>query len=303
MNTMVNINMNLCRYLYSGVIAILFLGLLSCSDKDDNPTLPAVEEPHDVVLPEDIKVISFNILEGMKTDRPNNYDNFVAWVNEHEPDILALQEVNGFRQKDLEQLAARWGHKYVITNVKATDNYPVALTSKYPIESRRRITMHVSHGAIFARLLGTDLNIVVTHYWPQGYWHQQGDGLGNEYRLHETNVIMDSTIRKFPDEMDWLLLGDFNSRSRLDYLPHNATHNYDVTDLIAAEGFGDAIHHLHGTISEGITYDFRYPGSRIDFIFATQPILQRLKKAYPMYDEFVEKNSDHPAMYMEFSLK
>lgn len=300
---MANINIMLHKYIRTCILAVLFVGLASCDDKDENPTLPDVDQPEEVVLPEDIKVISFNILEGMKTDRPNDYDNFVAWVQEHDPDILALQEVNGFRQKDLEELAARWGHKYVITNLKATDNYPVAITSKYPIESRRRLTMHMSHGAIFARLLGTDLNIVVTHYWPQSYWHQQGDGLGNDYRLQETNVLMDSTIRKFPNEPDWILLGDFNSRSRLDYLPVNATHNYAVTDQIAADGYRDAIHFMHGTIADGVTYDFRYPGARIDFIFATQPVLQRMKKAYPLYGEFVEKYSDHPAMYMEFSLK
>lgn len=303
MNTMANINRTLHTYIRTGLIGILLLGLVGCADNNEISTPPIDEDTDEVALPDDIKVISFNILEGMKTDRPNDYDNFVAWVQEHDPDVLALQEVNGFRQKDLEKLAARWGHPYVITNLKATDNYPVALTSKYPIESRRRITMHMSHGAIFARLAGTDLNIVVTHFWPQSYWHQPGDGLGNDYRLQETNIMMDSTIRKFPAETDWILVGDFNSRSRLDYLPANATHNYAVTDLITTEGFQDAVHYMHGTISDGVTYDFRYPGARIDFIFATPSILQRMKKAYPLYDEFVDKYSDHPAMYMEFSLK
>ncbi|MBD1423284.1 endonuclease/exonuclease/phosphatase family protein [Sphingobacterium chuzhouense] len=288
-------------YLYVLLCIVLF-GIWGCSDRESISPEPN-EEPEPIVLPDKLKILSYNILEGMKTDRPNNYDNFVAWMKELDPDIVALQEVNGFRQAALEKLAARWGHPYVITNLKATDNYPVALTSKYPLESRRRVTMHVSHGAIFARLKDTDFNIVNTHFWPQGYWHHVGDGLGNAYRLHEMNLTLDSTFRKFPDEPDWIFVGDLNSRSRHDFLPGETTYDYGVTDQIEEDGFEDAIHYLHGKRSEGVTYDFQYPGSRIDFLFATPGVLQKTIKAHPIYDEFTDKYSDHPPMYMEVSLK
>lgn len=285
------------------VLYLSVLGLNGCSDKETVQPEPEEEVPEVIVVPDQLKIISYNILEGMKTDRPNDYDNFVEWIESFDPDIVAFQEANGFKQKDLEKLAARWGHSYVITNLKATDNYPVALTSKYPLESRRRVTMDVSHGAIFAQLKDTDINLVVTHLWPQGYWHEMGDNLGNDYRLHEINLVLDSTIRKFPDEPSWILVGDFNARSRHDFLPSEATHNYWVTDKIEEEGFQDAIHFMHGTRAGGATYDFQYPGSRIDFLFATEPVLQKLIKAYPIYDEFTEKYSDHYPMYMEISLK
>lgn len=284
------------------LLCVVLFALGGCSDSESISPEPE-DEPEVVVIPDQLKIISYNILEGMKTDRPNNYNNFVEWIESFDPDIVALQEVNGFRQAALEELAARWGHPYVITNLKATDNYPVALTSKYPLESRRRVTMHVSHGAIFAQLKETDFNIVVTHLWPQSYWHNVGDGLGNDYRLHETNVILDSTVRKFPDEANWIFVGDFNSRSRHDYLPEAATHHYGVTDQIEEDGFEDAIHFMHGKRSEGVTYDFSYPGSRIDFLFATPSVLQKLIKAHPIYDDFTEVYSDHRPMYMEVSLK
>ncbi|NGM60297.1 endonuclease/exonuclease/phosphatase family protein [Sphingobacterium sp. SGG-5] len=288
--------------IYIWALFSLITGFVGCTEKDPPPLKE--EKPEEIVLPDYLKIVSFNILEGMKTDRPNDYDNFVEWVKSYDPDIFAIQEANGFRQRDLEKLAARWGHPYVITNVKATDNYPVALTSKYPLESRRKVTLYTSHGAIFARLKDTNFNIVVTHLWPQSYWHEKGDGLGNDYRLHEINIVLDSTIRKFPQESDWILVGDFNSRSRKDYMPDQATHNYWVTDQIDEDGFTDAIHYLHGIRADGSAdYDFTYPGSRIDFIFTTDPVLQKLRKAYPIYDDFTSKYSDHPAMYMEVSLK
>jgi len=300
-------DMKFTKTIYSGAYTLVILGLVllvlvGCA-KSEAPRIEDEDIPKPIVLPDQLKILSYNILEGMKTDKPNNYDNFVQWIQNLNPDIIALQEANGFRQKDLEKLAARWGHPYVITNLKSTDNYPVALTSKYPLESRRKVTLHTSHGAIFARLKDTDFNIVTTHLWPQAYWHQTGDGLGNDYRLQEINIVLDSTIRKFPEEPNWILVGDFNSRSRKDYAPGQATHNYWVTDQIEEDGFRDAIHYLHGTRADGVTYDFSYPGARIDFLFATQPVLQKLIKAYPIYDEFTAKYSDHPPMYMEVSLK
>src|SRR5690606_3689655 len=99
MNTMANINRTLHTYIRTGLIGILLLGLVGCADNNEISTPPIDEDTDEVALPDDIKVISFNILEGMKTDRPNDYDNFVAWVQDHDPDVLALREVNGFRQK------------------------------------------------------------------------------------------------------------------------------------------------------------------------------------------------------------
>lgn len=280
--------------------AIVLTGAMtSCSKKDSTPTVidPGGNGPakDSLILPDTLKVLSFNIENGMSLDKGNNYDHFVAWVDSVAPDVFAIEEANGFRQRSLEKLAARWGHPYVLTNVKATDNYPVALTSKYPLVSRRKITMNVSHGAIFAKLRDADFNIVVTHLWPQAYWHEKGDDLGNAYRLQEINIILDSTIRKFPDEPNWALMGDFNSVSSKDYFPPNTSNNYEVTDAINAAGYEDVIHAKYGYKSNQ-TEDYNwgyYPGRRIDFLFATQAPLQNLIKAYPVHDAFTTKYSDH----------
>ncbi|MBL1411029.1 endonuclease/exonuclease/phosphatase family protein [Sphingobacterium faecale] len=285
------------------VVAIAMLSIVSCKEKEVSEPIIEVPEPTEPVLPDTLKIISYNILEGMKNDKANNYNKFVEWIKLQAPDVLALQEVNGFNQRELEKLAKRYGHNYVITNLKSTDNYPVALTSKYPIESRRRITLHVSHGAIFARLKNTDLNIVVTHFWPQAYWKTVGDNLGNDYRLQEANVVLDSTIRKFTQEKDWVFMGDFNSVSRRDYDPAVTTNNYWAIDEIMGAGYVDAIHYLHGNKEDGSAkYDFQYPGRRIDFIFGTESVLKRGTKAMPIYDEFTKVYSDHPPMMFHLLL-
>jgi exodeoxyribonuclease-3 len=280
------------------VAGTLLFSITGCGKKEVTKPSTGDEDTtakDSLVLPDTLKIVSFNIENGMSLDKGSNYDHFVAWVDSVSPDVFAIEEANGFRQESLEKLAARWGHPYVLTNVKASDNYPVALTSKYPILSRRRITMYVSHGAIFAKLRDADLNIVVTHLWPQSYWHEKGDGLGNAYRLQEINIVLDSTIRKYPSETNWTFMGDFNSVSRKDYYPPDNTQNYDVTDEIEKAGYEDVIHYLHGYKSNQTAeypWDY-YPGHRIDFLFATPSVLSRVVKSYPIHDAFTSKYSDH----------
>lgn len=237
-----------------------------------------------------MRLISYNILEGMKNDRANNYDNFVAWVLEYNPDVLALQEANGFTQESLEELAERYGHNYVVTNRKIGDNYPVAITSKYPIESRRRLTKHVSHGAIFATIEG--INFVNLHLWPQNYWHEQNDNRGTEYRQQEMKIFLDSTFYKYPNEDKWLLLGDFNARARIDSTAHAPNTDYSVHDMVADAGFYDTVRHLLDPNA--------YVGSRIDYVYATPSILIDVVRAEFIRDDFTAVYSDHPPMLVDF---
>ncbi|NDV78733.1 endonuclease/exonuclease/phosphatase family protein [Dysgonomonas sp. 511] len=284
------------------ILGLLVFNLSGCSDDD---ILLSVSPGEDTSNGESLRLISYNILEGMKLDKTNNYDNFVEWLKSYDPDIVALQEANGFTQESLEKLAARYNHPYVITNVKVGDNYPVALTSKYPLEKRRRVTKHVSHGCIFASIKG--VNLVVTHLWPQGYWHQDGDGLGTEYRLHEMGIFLDSTINKFPMEPKWLLMGDFNAMSRIDMdgMDNPQGRDYRVHDMIMDAGFSDAVRHLHNyfhrttpTVYGGWTAGRK--GTRIDFIYGTDAMLRDVTKAGVIYDDFTDNFSDHYPVMVEF---
>ena len=95
-----------------------------------------------------IKLIDYNIADGMWYDQFNHYDRFVSWVKGQDPDILAICEGATHWDKDRDEtpktcprylpdslsvLAARWGHPYVGIG-PYQDNYPVAFTSKFPIE-------------------------------------------------------------------------------------------------------------------------------------------------------------------------
>ncbi|MCS3333575.1 hypothetical protein NXU97_07240 [Bacteroides xylanisolvens] len=78
-----------------------------------------------------------------------------------------------------------------------------------------RILDGVWHGGIHVKIKG--INILVLHLYPFSYTPSGSNAAnGDAYRLEEIQTYLDNTIRKYPDEKYWLMMGDFNSFSPLD---------------------------------------------------------------------------------------
>ena len=116
---------------------------------------------------DNLRVLYWNIQNGMWSDQANNYNNFVAWVKKYDPDICVWCESATIYKDNTNSaqassarflpdgwaaLAARYGHAYTAVG-GWRDNYPQTITSKYPIETLLKITdsdqagKPVSHGA------------------------------------------------------------------------------------------------------------------------------------------------------------
>ena len=137
-----------------------------------------------------LRLLYWNIQNGMWSDQPNNYDNFVEWVKKYDPDVCVWCEAqtiyedgtskarkadDRYLTENWGELAARYGHKYW-TKSGHRDNYPQVITSKYPIEKILDIVGEepdsvVTHGACRAAIKvgGKRVNIVTLHTWPQAY--------------------------------------------------------------------------------------------------------------------------------------
>jgi hypothetical protein len=59
------------------------------------------------------------------------------WIADQKPDIVALQELNGFKQGTLEKIARKWNHDHAI--ILKEKDFPVGLTanSKMTIIEKR----------------------------------------------------------------------------------------------------------------------------------------------------------------------
>ena len=296
-----------------------------------------------------LRVLYWNIQNGMWADQANNYDNFVKWVKSYDPDVCVWCEsatiykdnTNTSQTASLRflpdgwsSLAARYGHAYAAVGGKR-DNYPQTVTSKYPIETLLKITdsdvagKPVSHGAGIQQVNvdGKLINIVTLHMWPQAYAFGVSGSAnqaasaekkeGDYYREFEMKYILRETINnsKYAAQQDWLMMGDFNSRSRLDewyynygntndtrYLVHNhILDNCDMVDIIANRYPGSFITSTYGS-------------SRIDFMYASPSMYAKIANAMVVMDKWTTAKqstyvpsfydpSDHRPILTDFNLK
>ena len=147
-----------------------------------------------------LKVLYWNIQNGMWCGQYDNYDSFVGWVSAQEPDICiwcegqtiyytgtydAMKKDERYLVGNWDELASRYGHKYIYVGGHR-DNYPQVITSRYPITNVERITgdesQTVSHGAGWATIEvdGNVINIVTVHTWPQKYSFTAASGSKEE---------------------------------------------------------------------------------------------------------------------------
>ena len=297
---------------------------------------------------DNLRVLYWNIQNGMWSDQGNNYSNFVAWVKKYDPDVCiwcesasiyknntnsGAPESERFLPAGWPALAARYGHSYTAVGGHR-DNYPQTVTSKYPIETLLKITdsdqagKPISHGAGIQQITvkGRKINLVTLHTWPQAYAYgvtgtadreaSAARKEGDKYREFEIEYICAKTVNDpaYAAQQDWLMMGDFNSRSRLDnwyygypaddtrLLVHN--HILDHTDLV------DII----AERNPGCFVSSTYGNARIDYIYASPSMYARIVNALIVVDKWTSATkspyvsnfydpSDHRPILVDFELK
>lgn len=293
-----------------------------------------------------LRVLYWNIQNGMWDGQTDNYSRFTDWVAAQNPDICVWCESVSLYYSNTDtsfppeerylpdgwsELAARYGHSYVYMGGHR-DDYPQVITSKFPVENVKRIVGNgqdsvVTHGAGWAKVNfnGKELNIVTLHTWPQKYAFgiskEQRDSSkavkgGDKYRRMEMEYICRETILQGgnPSDEYWMMMGDFNARSRADNWFYN--YSQDTSAFM-----------VHDYICSNTPYidviKEKYPNefftttggkSRIDFFYCTEPLYRQITSAAVISDDYTlpVRNpqkisnfwhpSDHRPILVEFKL-
>ena len=245
------------------------------------------------------RFIDYNVLQGMKNDYADNMDNFVAWVRSQGPDILVLCEAKTFdaaypditnenrpMPENIATLAARWGHSHTAVGAYQ-DNFPVLITSRYPIELIQTLSGKTySHGGFHARVEG--VNIVALHTKPA---HNTVDD--EIFRLNELKAATECSLLNpaYAGETKWILTGDLNSYWRGDYEHYTSSYKNKAWDDWQAQEY------LHSVWDHDVLYDFHqgawqptmYHGNaRIDYIMCNENVYQCVKSAKVLHDSFTD---------------
>lgn len=304
----------------------------------------AFESPCNARSKENLRLLYWNIQNGMWADQSRSYDNFAAWVDSVSSDICVWCEAqsiykNGSAERlapeeryltdGWPELAARYGHKYWYKGGHR-DNYPQVITSRYPIDGVQQIVGSkpdsiVTHGAGWAcvEVAGNRINIVTLHTWPQAWAYNAQDRDrsraehgGDAYRRMEIEYICTHTIGTRPNAAEelWMMMGDFNSRSRKD----NFVYGYPDDDsrlwvhdyVLRNTPYKDAVAEKH----PGSFRTSTGGKARIDFVYCTPALYECVKSADVVYDRYTEPvcdslglsnfyyPSDHRPIVVDFEL-
>lgn len=254
-----------------------------------------------------LRVLSYNILEGMKLDSTKGKQQFVKWVKDQDPDIFAIQEANKFTAESLAELAKSYGHNYSV--LVKEKGYPTALTSRFPIIDAEKINENITHGYITAKVNG--YHIVVLHLNPHHY----------DIRRKEMAAIL-AKIKENKATKKLIVMGDFNSNSPLDkanyadgalvkrlkeaklkYAFHNNLVNgeeidFEVQGSILDFGLVDIIKHLADT-DPANAKEINPAKHRIDYIYVSKDLKSKVIRGKFIRDDFTKKFSDHLPIIIE----
>ena len=220
-----------------------------------------------------------------------------AWLATQDPDVVALQELNGYDAVRLEREASGLGHRHVA--LLKEDGYPVGLTSRRPIEVVERRTEGLHHGYLHARSAGIDF--VVVHLVPYPGVAAKREELAPVLAIYQAAVAAGRPC---------VLLGDFNAVSPddLDHYDEAALERYRrwryplvdgrpaeiAVDVVIDAGAVDLLlpHEASGRF---------LPLPRIDFVFASPDLAQRRLGAAWLPEEGLLRQSDHPPVVVDLA--
>ncbi len=258
---------------------------------------------------EKVRIISYNIFNGFDWRKDlERQDRFIDWVKYRNPEVLAMQELCGFTEESLTELAKEWGHPYAV--IVKEGGYPVGLTSKEPIIVKNKIVENVGHGLLHVQTYGFDF--LVTHLNP----------FEEKKRLDEAQFILDYIEDKGLD--NFLLMGDMNSHSPMDadYMEENSTKliangrfDYSVISRFLSYSLVDVCREYVGpdkrftfptSILKNVSKhkDVRLKAAqRIDYIFMPPNILDKVVDAFILNEGEPEYLSDHFPIGVDLFIK
>ena len=156
-----------------------------------------------------LEVLSYNVWYGF-TKKPERKADYLRFVKERNPDLVSLQELNGYTPEKLAADAKSWGHDHSV--LLKEGGFPTGITSSHPITDVRRTFEGFHHGLIRCQSHGVYFYVIHLH---PGHW---------EIRLKEIDLLL-KDLATLPGDAKALMVGDFNTFSPRDKKVYDASEN------------------------------------------------------------------------------
>lgn len=264
--------------------------------------------------PDDLSVLSWNILHGGRDDGPDiGPQRVIEIIHKSNADIVALQETYGSGQRIAQALGFNFHPRG--TNVSILSRYPV-LEDISVFEEFKCVGALIerpdgSRAAIYSIWLPYDKEI-----WEEGTRDTNNtrsmlDACQSSARdLKQIHALITDRLAddKYKD-VPIIIAGDFNSMSHLDYTQiaqdqYQAVIEWHTSRVLIEQGFRDAYRETHPAIDRQAdrTWTPRFPAQeqdRIDFIYYNAKTI-RAKQTQVIDTHPVKFPSDHAALLAVF---
>jgi len=290
----------------------------SCSPDVAPILMEALEQTAQLLDANPLRIVSHNVWYGFKK-KEQRKATWLKWMAGQKPDIVALQELNGYTPEKLQQDASAWGHSH--SALLKQDGFPTGLTSRFPITEERRIKEGFHHGLLRCKTAG--LIIYVIHFHPSDW----------EFRTREAALLL-ADIATLPEEDQGkvILIGDFNGFSpkekvhlekdqelvgffqMLDARDGSNNLNAGKLDYAGIQAFHDAGHAdlVHQHRKFGAPYPGTFPTElrleeelgrdrRLDYAFVPDALAGKVIEAKVLRDETTASLSDHYPLLIEIA--
>ena len=247
--------------------------------------------------------MSFNILFGGQ----DRFEAILELIRELSPDILALQECNGWEDGDrLGETARCMGAEHTYLGLSSPrgsgKRFHVALLSRFPFQriethADRRYQAHCLIEAVIE-----DVTVFAAHFVSEN----------ENLRFVETRALIGCLPPKEEFRKGrFLLMGDLNAISRKDPYPENLAElvkkagidkyhhppRFDVIDELENYGWMDTLYKMATPPEHWVTAP-RALDFRTDYIFTTPPLIEKLKRCW--VHPLTAGQSDHFPILAEF---
>lgn len=294
--------------------AALLIVATTCSMPSGAPNVDPVPV-HKV--PDSLRVVSLNVLRWCETDAIRRA-RMSRWLQVQQPDVVALQELNGCSADSFVMDARQWGHEHSVFLPSRGD--PLGLTSSAPITD----VVMIRDGFYYGLLEGTThgMRFFVVHLHPWDY----------RTRQNEVALLLERAAAHIDKGVEVVLIGDFNAPSPVDRAMHEdgrlRSHTargdmwVGVSNLNGGELDYQAMRQLENSplvdlaaifqkrpqqritfptpLDHNVTGPAADPQRRLDYVFVTRSLANRAIRAGVVIDESTHWLSDHYPLLADF---
>jgi len=252
-----------------------------------------------------MKLMTYNILNGGE----GRLDLILRVIKTENPDFLVINEANRFDKEDkLNKFSKEIGLPYFKLSLSGEFDYHTAVFSKSPFKEIKEIKPLRNAGIItVVETEFGEIAIAGVHLTPQT----------EDQRLLEVDLILEQQ-KQYQNK---ILIGDMNSLSaadnyneeiikrfnetQLDKFTTNGKFRFDVINKIISTGYSDTAIIFEKqqipTVPTEIKADEAHlTNIRVDYIFISESLKNKLKNYSVIKNDITKKTSDHYPVIAEF---